>query len=175
MWVCVSFAVTALVESMVLVEHGTEADLSEADLFFCGGGSCKDGWSPGDAISRIRSAIGIPSESVFRYPNPAMQSPCHIGGGRTLLTVRARHDVAFFNAKSRKNYLSSVGPMVACMDVYEDSNCYADGVYEHVVGERVGGHCVLMVGYDDIQQCWIGKNSWGPSWGKQGFFRIRYG
>jgi hypothetical protein len=34
---------------------------------------------------------------------------------------------------------------------------------------------VTIVGYDDGQQCWICKNSWGPGWGESGFFRIGYG
>jgi len=33
---------------------------------------------------------------------------------------------------------------------------------------------VLIVGYDDSQQCWIAKNSWSESWGEAGFFRIAY-
>jgi hypothetical protein len=28
------------------------------------------------------------------------------------------------------------------------------------------------VGYDDVQECWICKNSWGASWGDRGFFLI---
>jgi hypothetical protein len=38
-----------------------------------------------------------------------------------------------------------------------------------------GLHATLIVGYDDTQNCWISKNSWGRSWGDNGFFRIAYG
>ena len=37
------------------------------------------------------------------------------------------------------------------------------------------GHAVAIVGYDDAEQCWIIKNSWGPDWGENGFFRIAAG
>ena len=37
----------------------------------------------------------------------------------------------------------------------------------------IGGHAVAVVGYDDTEGYWICKNSWGKSWGENGFFRIR--
>jgi C1A family cysteine protease len=42
-------------------------------------------------------------------------------------------------------------------------------------GEQVlGGHAVLAVGYDDAIQRFIVMNSWGTSWGMQGFFTMPY-
>ena len=39
----------------------------------------------------------------------------------------------------------------------------------------VGGHIVAVVGYDDAEQYWICKNSWGSEWGENGYFKIKYG
>ena len=42
-------------------------------------------------------------------------------------------------------------------------------------GEAVlGGHAVMAVGYDDSQQRFIVRNSWGNGWGMQGYFTIPY-
>jgi C1A family cysteine protease len=38
----------------------------------------------------------------------------------------------------------------------------------------LGGHCVLAVGYDDSQQRFIARNSWGTSWGMHGYFTVPY-
>jgi C1A family cysteine protease len=37
-----------------------------------------------------------------------------------------------------------------------------------------GGHAVLAVGYDDTQQRFLIRNSWGEDWGQQGHFTMPY-
>jgi C1A family cysteine protease len=39
----------------------------------------------------------------------------------------------------------------------------------------LGGHAVLAVGYDDAQQRFIVRNSWGVEWGMKGNFSLPYG
>jgi hypothetical protein len=41
--------------------------------------------------------------------------------------------------------------------------------------EQLGGHAVLVVGYDDVKQYWIVRNSWGPTWGAAGYCMMPYG
>ena len=42
-------------------------------------------------------------------------------------------------------------------------------------GEKVlGGHAVMAVGYDDAQQRFLVRNSWGQGWGQGGYFTIPY-
>ena len=42
-------------------------------------------------------------------------------------------------------------------------------------GEKlIGGHAVLAVGYDDTSQRFIIRNSWGTTWGIQGYFTLPY-
>ena len=72
-------------------------------------------------------------------------------------------------------HLSTVGPLLACFDVYEDFYHYTCGVYGHLNGGYEGGHCVAVIGYDDVQQAWICKNSWNTWWGANGYFMIGYG
>jgi len=39
---------------------------------------------------------------------------------------------------------------------------------------REGGHAVLAVGYDDVNQRLIVRNSWGAGWGRDGYFSLPY-
>jgi C1A family cysteine protease len=38
----------------------------------------------------------------------------------------------------------------------------------------VGGHAVLAVGYNDAQQRFLIRNSWGTAWGQKGYFTMPY-
>ena len=40
--------------------------------------------------------------------------------------------------------------------------------------QQLGGHAVLAVGYDESQQRFLVRNSWGPGWGMGGYFTLPY-
>ena len=42
------------------------------------------------------------------------------------------------------------------------------------IERALGGHAVLAVGYNDEQQRFIVRNSWGTKWGSQGYFTMPY-
>jgi C1A family cysteine protease len=39
---------------------------------------------------------------------------------------------------------------------------------------QLGGHAVLVVGYDEARRRFIVRNSWGPAWGVDGYFTMPY-
>jgi PKD repeat protein len=76
-----------------------------------------------------------------------------------------------------KNTIYNHGPVATYMLVYEDFNYYRSGIYRHDPNsDIIGGHAIIIVGYyDEDQQYLICKNSWGQSWGENGYFRIPHG
>ena len=40
--------------------------------------------------------------------------------------------------------------------------------------QLLGGHCIDLVGYDDIKEVFICRNSWGEGWGDGGNFYLPY-
>jgi C1A family cysteine protease len=38
----------------------------------------------------------------------------------------------------------------------------------------LGGHAILICGFDDYKKVWIARNSWGPEWGDKGYFYLPY-
>lgn len=168
---CVAFGAVAVLESMLVIERNLESNLSEAELLFCGGGSCA-GWWPDSAIDYLGDR-GVGQESCFAYE--AHDMPCQTCSRRNGEAIKITRTTTLFEVEQRKDYLAFVGPMIAAFVVHADFYAYSSGVYSHVAGDAVGGHCVEVIGYDDFHGCWICKNSWGAGWGDQGFFRIAYG
>lgn len=73
-----------------------------------------------------------------------------------------------------KQTLIENGPFVAIMWIYTDLFSYTSGIYSYTSGKPVTMHAVVVVGYDDVNQCLIVRNSWGDDWGESGYFRIAY-
>lgn len=68
-------------------------------------------------------------------------------------------------------------PVVIGFTVYQSfENIGSDGVMPVPQPNEsiLGGHCVLVVGYDDARQMLIVRNSWGTGWGDQGYFYMPY-
>lgn len=71
------------------------------------------------------------------------------------------------------------GTIVGSFSVYEDFYSYSSGVYYHVTGELLGGHAVRIIGYGTDATSgldyWLIANSWGTSWGEDGYVLLRRG
>jgi C1A family cysteine protease len=78
-----------------------------------------------------------------------------------------------------KGCLASGYPFVFGFVVYEsfESQQVASSGQAQMpqAGEKqLGGHAVLAVGYDESEQRFTVRNSWGPGWGMQGYFTLPY-
>jgi C1A family cysteine protease len=176
---CWAFAATAALESQVLLNNQGSAstlNLSEQLLVSCGNaGNCGGGYI-GSASNYIRD-LGLPAETCYPYTaaNGTCASACadwtdnsyRIPGWHYVATGTPTVEVL-------RNALITYGPLVTTFSVYSDFYYYRSGIYTYTSGNIVGGHAVLLVGYDDAAQCFIVKNSWGTGWGEAGFFRIAY-
>ena len=52
----------------------------------------------------------------------------------------------------KRVWISTRGPLVSAMTVYEDFFSYNTEIYHYVSGAQIGGHCICVVGYDDTNQ-----------------------
>jgi C1A family cysteine protease len=78
-----------------------------------------------------------------------------------------------------KGCLASGYPFVFGFTVYESFESQQVAQTGHAPmpqhGEKMlGGHAVMAVGYDDANQWFIVRNSWGTGWGMQGYFTLPY-
>lgn len=78
---------------------------------------------------------------------------------------------------SIKRSLLAQHPVVFGMIVDHDFiNIGRDGLVAMPSANRIkpGGHCMVIVGYDDNNQRWIVRNSWGDWWGDRGYCYVPY-
>jgi C1A family cysteine protease len=178
---CVAFGTIAAAEGSLRValnDPDLDVNYSEAHLFYCHaraeGIDCKSGWWVDRALEAFKNS-GVVDEGC--YPYVAVDQACiNLCANAPVRLTFIENWRRYVTSASMKVWLTSMGPLIACFSVYEDfRDGYAGGVYSHVTGEFIGGHCVCVVGYDDAQKCWICKNSWGAAFGENGFFRIAYG
>jgi C1A family cysteine protease len=78
-----------------------------------------------------------------------------------------------------KGCLASGYPFVFGFTVYEsfESSAVAQSGHASMPApheQMIGGHAVLAVGYDDSQQWFLVRNSWGTNWGMAGYFTLPY-
>jgi C1A family cysteine protease len=83
------------------------------------------------------------------------------------------------NLTAMKNVLAGNLPFVIGFTVYasfESSSVAATGIVPmpRPREQILGGHAVLVCGYDDSKQLFIVRNSWGTRWGVNGYFYIPY-
>jgi C1A family cysteine protease len=78
-----------------------------------------------------------------------------------------------------KGCLASGYPFVFGFSVYESfegPEVAKSGVVSMPASceKQLGGHAVIAVGYDDKDQRFLIRNSWGAKWGKRGYFTMPY-
>jgi hypothetical protein len=173
---CVAFGAVAAVEGQFKIQANNPAwgiDLSEAHLFSCGGGLCSYGWWVSSALDYLQ-ANGTPDEACSPYRGWDVPCTSSCSDWRSRAYKISSWNWVATDPSSIETALQS-GPLVATFDVYTDFFSYTGGIYYHTWGGLEGGHAVAIVGYDSIQQYWTAKNSWGPSWGDGGYFKIGFG
>ncbi len=178
---CVVFGTLASLEARIQYDRNrpnSGIDLSEQHCFSCGGGTCDGGWTPQASHDYLLS-YGAPLESCLPYE--AVDDNCEETCSDWQAQARKILEwgtIPFGSPQATveliKTHLMD-GPLTVSYTVYEDFMSYSSGVYQHVWGDVEAGHCVSFVGWDDADSCWICKNSWGPYWGENGYFRIRMG
>lgn len=76
----------------------------------------------------------------------------------------------------RKFHLAKIGPFVITVPINKAwQGVSTDGIIpDESKGPAIGGHALLVVGYDDDKQLFKFKNSWGKAWGEKGFGYFSY-
>jgi len=171
---CWAFSTTGSLEGQTFKKTGKLISLSEQQLVDCsqayGNHGCGGGLMD-NAFSYIKDKG---EESEDDYPYTATDDPCVYDASKVVAEDTGFTDIKYMDENDLQNAIATVGPISVAIDAGHSSfQFYTSGVYdEPACSQTILDHGVLAVGYDttdDGQQYYIVKNSWGETWGNQGY------
>ncbi|XP_047951072.1 ervatamin-B-like [Salvia hispanica] len=172
---CWAFAAVAATEGINQLSTGKLVSLSEQELVDCETRSsgCFGGY-PDAAFEYIASNGGLSAESDYPFegadgscsPERAATRAGKISGYES---VPANDEAALMNAVANQ-------PVTVGIDASgEEFKFHRSGVFSGDCGTNLN-HAVTIVGYGesgDGMKYWLVKNSWGESWGENGYGMIQ--
>jgi len=184
---CWSFSTTGNVEGQWFLSNHSLVGLSEQNLVDCdhecmmyeGEKSCDQGCNGGlqpNAYTYILKNNGIDTEAS--YPYEAVDDKCRFKPTNVGATI-SNWTMVSSDEGQMAAYLVQHGPLAIAADAAE-WQYYTGGVFDLPCGKNLD-HGILIVGYGSEmtilgeKQYWIVKNSWGASWGEEGYLKIVYG
>ena len=101
---------------------------------------------------------------------------CYING---LINKNIKYLCLDNTLENIKNCLINKNPIyigIAIYESFEDINVYITGIVKMPDPNEkfLGGHAIVICGFDDEKNIFICKNSWGCKWGNNGYFYIPY-
>ena len=112
---------------------------------------------------------------------PYNQNDCWTQPTTAQRTIAAKHKALSWTSTNSgdvtamKNSLASRVPVIVGIPVYPDFNVTTSNpVYDNTNGNLEGYHAITLVGYNDTRQAFKFINSWGTSYGFNGYGWIAY-
>jgi len=176
---CWAFSTTGSLESRYAIANKVTGKdittLSEQQLVDCSKAEGNQGCNGGlmdDAFKYVEKEGGLCSEAEYKYT--AKDGTCKATScGTKYYGIKSYTDVKKDSYSDMETAVVA-GPVSIAVDASGTTwQFYRGGVVDSNCGTRLD-HGVLAVGYgvDKSQKFWKVKNSWGETWGEEGYIRL---
>ncbi|KAJ4700512.1 Cysteine Protease [Melia azedarach] len=174
---CWAFSAVGALEGMMQINTGKLIPLSEQQLLDCstnyGNHGCNGGLMD-NAFQYIIENQGIATETD--YPYQEMQGTCDAQKAATAAARISKFEDLPANDEQALLNAVSMHPVSVCIEGGgQDFQNYRSGVFNGQCGTQCD-HAVTLIGYgtsEDGMKYWLIKNSWGETWGENGYMRIQ--
>jgi len=176
---CWSFSATGAMEGAYEIANGKLISLSEQQLVDCGSSFGEQGCNGGlmDGAFGYAQKNGMCTETDYPYDaksGKCQASSCTKAWGPD--TVSGYKDVS---TDDKMALMSAVAQQPVSIAIEADKmifQSYQSGVLSGMCGSQLD-HGVLVVGYGtlDGEDYWKVKNSWGETWGMEGYVLLKRG
>jgi len=174
---CWAFSSTGALEGQHFAKTKQLVSLSEQNLVDCSGAQGNMGCNGGlmdQAFEYIKENNGVDTEDS--YPYEAVDNQCRFKKDSVGATDTGFTDIKSKDESALQQAVATIGPISVAIDASHSSfQLYKRGIYNEPRCSQVQlDHGVLAVGYgtDSGSDYWLVKNSWGTSWGDQGYIKM---
>ncbi len=174
---CWAFGTVAALEGSIAVFDKQIVNLSEQQVLDCNGTwySCNGGYWAYNVF--LNPGAGL--ESAYGYT--AYDGQCKKNIDHPY-KIESYHGISSGNIDAIKAAIYQYGAVGVTTAVCGSFPGYGGGIYDSTeCNWAQTNHIVALVGWDDTvthkkgKGIWIMRNSWGTSWGEQGYMRMAYG
>lgn len=171
---CWAFSAVGTIEGQHCIKNNKLVSLSEQNIVDCsygfGNEGCDGGW-PEAGMRYVMNNSGLDTEK--NYPYTANDGSCAYNKSYSGATVSGTVNITKGNVTELNHAIATIGPISVAIDVESDFQFYSSGIYQSTLCSTDElNHAVLAVGYGispSGKKYYIIKNSWGVSWGMDGY------